>query len=513
MSDLDLRLPDPSTFGPEYDAQILAAQRGRQKGQRDFLGARLGRGTSFINALQRRDAEIRKDVTSLRAHSRHLDNNNPWMRNYLRMMETDIVGPKGFTLQARVPKRGSTDLWEEVNDTLEKAFKAWSQKGICTVDGRLSFLGVCRLTGRTLPCDGEVFIREVFGYKNGWGYGLQLLDADLLDVGLNQEAGNGRNAIVMGVELDSWGKPVRYWFKASNTAYSASYPYGDGRRFPIPAEEIIHVTDPERMNQTRGVPFAAPVMYVIAMLGTYLENELAASNYETTRVMSIQNQDGVGDAEAAQKAIAQGMFRGSGLHVEVLPPGWVATSPDLRHPNSALPPYVQTLQHAMAAGLGVSYHGLTRDPSRANYTATRADDMVDRPQKQRLQGVLIETMLERIYRNWLQMAYLSEKIQLPAGVTLEMAAEHRWTARGWVLLDPLKDRQADVLALNYGLTTRAKILAEEGESLEDTVRGLAYEDALFEKYDVKLTPTTVLTVPADSSGKDTKKGGADAASA
>jgi lambda family phage portal protein len=511
MTDLSLRLPDPASFGPDYLAQTLAAQRGRQTGQRDFLGARLGRGPSFINALQRRDAEIRKDVTSLRAHSRHLDNNNPWYRNYLRMMETDTVGPKGFTLQARVRKPGSDDLWEEVNNTLETAFKAWSQKGVCTVDGRHSFLGVKRLTGRTLPCDGEVFIREVFGFNNGWGYALQLLDADLLDVAYNQEPGNGRNAIVMGTELDSWGRPIRYWFRPSNTAYSNAYPNGDGKRFPIPAEQIIHVCDPERMNQTRGVPFAAPVMYLIAMLGAYLENELAASRFETERFMMLENPEGLGDFKEAQAVGAK--IVSAGLHAQVLPPGYKATAPDLRHPNANLPPYVATMLHAMAAGLGVSHHGLTRDPSEANYTATRADDMVDRPQKQRLQGVLVETMLERVYRNWLQMAYLAGKIKLPAQVTLDMAAEHRWTARGWVLLDPLKDRQADVLGINNGLTTRSRIVGEEGESLEDIVKGLAYEQALFEKHGVKLTPTTVLTVPADSEDKSSKKGETDAASA
>lgn len=513
MPDLSLRLPDPATFGPDYDAQILAAQihKGRQSGQRDFFGARLGRGTSFINALQRRDAEVRKDVTSLRAHSRHLDNNNPWHRNYLRIMETDIVGPKGFTLQARVRRPGTDDLWEQVNDGIEAAFKAWSRKGVCTVDGRHSFLGVERLTGRTLPADGEVFIREVFGYKNGWGYALQLLDADLLDVGFNQEAGNGRNAVVMGVELDSWGKPIRYWFRASNTAYSNAYPNGDGKRFPIPAEEIIHVCDPERMNQTRGVPFAAPVMYLIAMLGAYLENELAASRFETERFMMLENPEGLGDFAAAQAVGSQIMS--SGLHAQVLPPGYKANAPDLRHPNSNLPPYVQVMLHALAAGLGVSYHGLTRDPSQANYTATRADDMVDRPQKQRLQGVLVETMLERIYGNWLQMAYLSGKVKLPTGVTLDMAAEHRWTARGWVLLDPLKDRQAAVLGINNALDTRTEICAEKGVDFEDLVKQLAYEQRLLDKHGVALVPTTVLTVPAEADAKTPNKGEADAATA
>ena len=512
-ADLSLRLPDPATFGPDYDAQILGARRGKAKGQRDFLGARLGRGASFINALQRRDAEIRKDIYGLRAHSRHLDNNNPWMRNYLRMMVADIIGPKGFTLQVRMQKPGQKPgeevLWEEANDIAEAAFRDWSQQGVCTVDGRHSFLSLQHLTGRTLPLDGEGFIREVFGFKNGYGYALQFLDADLLDINLNQEPGNGRPPIVMGVELDSWGRPAAYWFRASNIAYSYSYPYG-GRQFRVPAEEIIHIMDPERVNQTRGVPFAAPVMYLLSMLGTYLENELAASRFETERFMALEN-DGSGDPAAAANAAAQIMS--SGLHAEVLPPGFKAVTPELRHPNSALPPYVQTMLHGLAAGLGVSYHGLTRDPSQANYTSTRADDMVDRPQKMRLQTLIEKVALNRIYANFIDMAYLSGKLKLPTGATLDMAKNHRWIPRGWVQLDPLKDRQGDILGLNNALETRTKICGEDGEDFEDVVRTLAYEQRLLKKYGVTLTPTTVITTPAEAENQSSKKGEADAASA
>lgn len=508
-ADMALRLPDPATFGPEYDAQILSPRKGKAKGERDFLGARLGRGADFINALQRRDAEIRKDIYGLRAHSRHLDNNNPWMRNYLRMMETDVIGPKGFNLQVRVQKPGTDELWEDVNNHLEAAFRDWCQQGVCTVDGRHSFLSSQRLWGRTLPLDGEVFIREVRGFSNGYGYALQFLDADLLDINLNQEPGQGRPPIVMGVELDSWGRPAAYWFRASNTAYSYSYPYG-GKTFRIPAEEIIQIMDPERMNQTRGVPFAAPVMYLLSMLGSYLENELAASRFETERFMALEN-DGTGDEKAANAAAARIMS--TGLHAEVLPPGFKPVTPELRHPNSALPPYVQTMLHGLAAGLGVSYHGLTRDPSQANYTSTRADDMVDRPQKQRLQGLFDQVALQRIYRNWVEMAYLSGKVKLPPGCTLDMAKVHRWTPRGWIQLDPLKDRQGDILGINNALETRTKICAEDGEDFEDVVRTLAYEQALLKKYKVILTPTTVLTAPAEADSSNTKKGEADAASA
>ncbi len=330
--------------------------RGKSSGQRDYLGARLGRGMSYIVGLQRQDAEIRRDIAGLRAHSRFLDKNNPWMRSYLRIMETDLVGPKGFTLQAQL-RKNNNDLWEPFNGNIESAFKDWGRRETCCVDGRFSFLQVQRQMGRSLPLDGEVFIREVFGFDNGFGYALQFLDPDLLDHNLNQEPGNGQNAIVMGVELDAWGRPVAYWFRDPILAWSQAYPYGSGRT-RIPAAEIIHLYDPERANQTRGVPHASPVMYVLAMLGGYLEAELAASRYEAERVVVYTSPEGVASPEDLKAAASQQISEG--LHAQWLPTGMGIQQLDLKHPNQAFPAYIQALLHALAAGLGVNYHARRR---------------------------------------------------------------------------------------------------------------------------------------------------------
>jgi lambda family phage portal protein len=460
------------------------ALAGKSTGERDYLGARLGRGMSYIVGLQRQDAEIRRDIAGLRAHSRFLDKNNPWMRSFLRIMETDLVGPKGFTLQAQL-RKGNGDLWEPYNANIEAAFKEWSSRETCCVDGRFSFLQVQRQMGRSLPLDGEVFIREVFGFDNGFGYALQFLDPDLLDHNVNQESGNGQNAIVMGVELDTWGRPVAYHFREPSLAWSQSYPYGSGR-IRIPAEEIIHVYDPERANQTRGVPHAAPVMYVLAMLGGYLEAELAASRYEAERVVVYKSPDGTADDRSIQGAA--NTMTSPGLHATWLPTGVDIQPLDLKHPNSAFPPYVQCLQHALAAGLGVNYHALTRDLSQTNFSSMRGGELIDRDQKRRLQGLMIDAALGRIYRNWLKWAWVARKVTLPPGVGLAQASAHKWAARGWDWVDPLKDIQADVLAVNNCMDTLTNVLAERGLDFEEIATERAREQALLKALGVELAP-------------------------
>ncbi len=461
----------------------LSALRGKTA-QRDYLGARLGRGASYIVGLQRQDAEIRRDIAGLRAHSRFLDKNNPWMRSYLRIMETDLIGPKGFTLQSQIRKNDGS-LWEPFNTNIETAFKEWSRQGVCTADGMYSFLMVQRLWGRSLPMDGEVFIRELFGFDNGFGYALQFLDPDLLDHNYNLEASKGQNAIVMGIEKDAWGRPVAYWFRDPGVAWSQSYPWGS-ERIRIPADEIIHLMDPERANQSRGVPWAAPVMYILAMLGGYLENELAASRYEAERVVAFQSKEGT--ATNAELASAAATITSPGLHAAWVPTGMEMVTPDLKHPNTAFSPYVQKLEYSLSGGLGVNYHALTRDVSQANYSSSRTAELVDRDQKRRIHGLMIDQGLERIYRNWLKYAWLAGKVKLPPGVGLAQAAAHKWTARTWEWVDPLKDGQSVVLMVNNAFTSRTAELAKRGIDFEELVDQLAYEQKLLKDKGVELAP-------------------------
>lgn len=456
----------------------------RGKSQRDYLGARLGRGVSYIVGLQRQDAEIRRDIAGLRAHSRFLDKNNPWQRSYLRIMETDLIGPKGFTLQSQI-RKANGDLFEPYNTYIEKAFKAWSEQGVCTVDGMYSFLQVQRLIGRTLPLDGEVFIREVTGFDNGYGYALQFLDADLLDHNLNQEAGNGQNAIVMGVEKNAWGRPVAYHFRDPKLALSQSYPYGAGYTV-IPAGEIIHLFDPERCNQSRGVPWSAAVMYILAMLGGYLEAELAASRYEAERVVAFQSKEGQVEDQQIQAAAAN--VTSPGLHAMWVPSGMEMITPDLKHPNTAFSPYVQKLEYALAGGWGVNYHALTRDVSQANYSSSRTAELVDRDQKRRIHGLIIDQALNRIYRNWLKWSWAAGRVTLPPGMGLEQASALKWTARTWEWVDPLKEGQAVVLQVNNALTSRTAELAKRGIDFEELVDQLAYEQGLLKEKGVELAP-------------------------
>ena len=66
----------------------------------------------------------------------------------------------------------------------------------------------------------------------------------LHDVSLDVEAGKNQNEIRMGVEIDAIGRPVGYWvWDAVGTSLVRE-------RYFVPAGEMLHLYDPERVNQT-----------------------------------------------------------------------------------------------------------------------------------------------------------------------------------------------------------------------------------------------------------------------
>lgn len=57
-----------------------------------------------------------------------------------------------------------------------------------------------------------------------------------------------QNAIILGVEVDQNYRPVQYWFREGDGDN-----YKTGKRFSIPAEDIIHIFKKEFVNQTRRI--------------------------------------------------------------------------------------------------------------------------------------------------------------------------------------------------------------------------------------------------------------------
>ena len=73
------------------------------------------------------------------------------------------------------------------------------------------------------------------------------------------------------------------------------------------------------------------------------------------------------------------------------------------------------------------------------------------------------------------------------------ASQVKWRPKGWEWVDPLKDQQAQMVAINTGMASRTDLLAKQGENFEEMMDLIAYErDIIKQKgltFDVTANPS------------------------
>ena len=468
--------------------QARAAAAPRAASREGFNGARLSRlDLDWVTSSLPLDEQIRWDLRHLRARARDLSQNTPQGKHYRNLLMSNVVGPTGFKLQAktRMGDGADAELDRETNRLIEKAWRAWGTTRV-TVDRRLCFVDFLNLVVKTLATDGEVFIRRFIGFDNAYRYALQLIDADLVDERLSRTAGVDGNEIRMGVEVDGFGAPVAYWV---NTGTVFDVNSQSGRRTRIPAEEIIHLYVNERPNQTRGVPWFAPVMARLKMLDGYTEAELVAARTGAAKMGFIQSKDGavisMPDAEDGTNPNAPMVMEGNPGTIEQLQPGWEFSAWDPNHPSGAFGDFVKTVLRDIWSGLGVSYNAGANDLENVNYSSMRSGLLIERDIWRMLQNFMVVNVLSPIYTDWLNTALLSGALRL-SGQNFQDYAEVSWIPRGWAWVDPLKETQAGVLGMSNGLASRTRLLAEQGLDLDETFEELAEELELAKEMGIEL---------------------------
>ena len=103
-------------------------------------------------------------------------------------------------------------------------------------------------------------VRQQFG-ESKVPLALQVIESDLLDEEYSGATLAKTNEWRNGVEVDQWGKAVRYSIMSRHPG-DAYYLTNQGKQkenLLLPAKDIIHLYMPERPGQNRGVPWFHPV--------------------------------------------------------------------------------------------------------------------------------------------------------------------------------------------------------------------------------------------------------------
>ncbi|MET0154734.1 MAG: phage portal protein [Rickettsiales bacterium] len=449
-----------------------------------------GWGTGVVSA----DAALCGDLEKLRARSRLLAANDPYFRYSLKLARRNVVGAYGVRLQMKVVERhdpdGSAVADDLANRLIEEAWRDWGKRQHCTVSKRMDFVAVQKLVLSSALRDGEIFVRKIKGYEgNAYRFALQIIEADHLDVGHNAAVA-GNNTIRMGVEFNDWGEAVAYHFRERHPGDYLGSRHGSARRVRIPAEQILHVYDPERADQTRGAPDSSASMTRSNMLNGYEEAELVAARaasgkmgfFTTPDGESYEGEDAEYDEAGNETAVIAEADPGT---FDELPEGYGFTPYDPQHPTTAFQPFVKTILRGMASGMGVNYNLLANDYEGVNFSSLRQANLNDRDGWKETQQWFVEQLHEQIFGDWLLMALTSGQIALPAE-KFDKFNKPAWRPRGWNWVDPLKEAGANRINVDMGTDTLTSIAAEQGREIEEIFQERKSEITLAKKYGIHL---------------------------
>ena len=129
---------------------------------RSFDGVKGGRLYGSWNASDLGLAEFQAALPVLRNRSRDLALNNDYIKRYLDLLASNVVGHKGAVLKCGFRDRKGR-LLIDLNEHIEEAFFIWSRRGVCEVTGQYSWPALQRQVIQRVARDGEVFIRKLIG--------------------------------------------------------------------------------------------------------------------------------------------------------------------------------------------------------------------------------------------------------------------------------------------------------------------------------------------------------------
>jgi len=445
-----------------------------------FEGASAGRrmstwGTSTAGP----SAALFSSLRDLRSRSRELIRNNPLVDGGVDSYVANIIG-SGINPRWQVD---DPDMKEEI----QKLWEDWVSEA--DFYGMLNFYGLQTLVCRGLIDAGEILFRLVpRRLEDGLSVPLQLqlLEADHLDETYNTIAAETGNEVRMGIEVDADGRRVAYhlWAEHPGETFILQRPILE--RLRIPAAQIGHVYRPIRAGQMRGRPWLASIIVRLHELDQYDDAELVrkkcaamyggfiteaiGSNVDPTAWFGKKADD---DSEGRDVvALEPGTF-------PILPRGMDVTFSQPVDVGSTYEVWIKQQFRQIAKGMGVTYEQLTGDLAGVNYSSIRAGLLEFRRRVEQLQReILIFQFCRPIAHAWLDAAVGSGALSIPGYFpNRRIYRRIKWRPDGWAWVDPLKDQEAEQMAVRNGFKSRAKVIAERGDDIETVDKEIAEDNA------------------------------------
>lgn len=420
------------------------------------------------------DSDILLDLPTLRERSRDLVRNNPLAAGAIKTKVTNVIGT-GLRLQSRID-RGVLNLTDEQADAweahAEREWRLFWESKDCDISRTLTGYGITRVAYQQVKENGDVFILMPQKSVQGFPYSrrLQIIEADRV---CNADSVTDTDTLSGGIEKDEYGAPVFYHIMKQHPGakYIAATTWDKIPAFGAKTglRNVIHLYNPTRPGQSRGVPDLAVIIEPLKQLGRYTEAEITAAVISGAFTVFLETESGAGgfdysnfSTESGQKSSDKDMKLGSGMIVE-LGPGESVHDSNPGRPNQAFDPFVQAILRQIGAALEIPFEILIKHFT-ASYSAARAALLEFWKFVKCERQWLSENFLKIVYEIWMYEAVTSGRIAAPGFLSdplvrsAYLSCEFIGPAKGQI--DELKEVKAATERVSGGFSTLADETAE-----------------------------------------------------
>lgn len=465
-----------AALGRERARFALDAVRGLT---RKYEAAGLGRRTDgWRTTSSGPNSELRPAIRLLRDRSRDLVRNNPFAKRAVQVIGTNVVGlgikPAAVLDNAKQAKKVNAD------------WAAWAGSSTCDFDGLLDFYGLQRSVIRGAAESGEVLIirkrltpEEMKKYSPFVGFQLQILEADFIDSGRDGLPAEGGGRIVQGVEFDPQGRRVAYWLFKSHPGENTIW--GDRTSVRVPAEDVLHIFEPLRPGQVRGVPMGASAMLRLRDFDEYEDAQLIRQKIAACFAMFYSGSDTGGGLANDLEDVNQGDLPTR------MEPGMIEKLPQGSTVEFGTPPaaegyetYSKTVLQSVAVGFGITYEQLTGDYSNVNYSSARMARQEFGGYIAELQALIITQFCAKVWDWYMSSAYLYGRVK-------SAKTPARWTVPAREMVDPVKEVKALRDAVRAGFSSWSDAVLSLGYNPDELREALKADAVELKKLGLSLT--------------------------
>lgn len=367
----------------------------------------------------------------------------------------------------------------EVNAKALALWNAWAESPeACDFEGRLTFDEIERLAFRHRMVDGDCFV--ILDDRTGT---VRLVEGDRVEARAQGVVKiDGRDVeVIHGVEVDTFtGRVVAYHFVKhipSNRRGFVSYPVGSPQLVRLPREQVIHVYEPKRVTQYRGITDFHAVFDRIALLEDIEFAELVKLQVASCIAGFVTTEH---DAfQLGARTTELGADNETTLTFDEFSPGMLVRLPNGSKIETFSPTVTtqdtqeQKRQIIREIGLavGLPLELTLLDHGDSSFSANRATMESYKRTARRQQRWIARTLRSRVYE-WKVRQWVAEG-ELP---DLPDITAHTIHFPEWTFFDPLKEASADKLRLETKLASHRQIWAERGRDFDDGVAEMT-EDA------------------------------------